>query len=102
MKGPTLHTAAETIAWQLFDGTTWKTPETGVTMHELISRHDGVIFHREGRSSDEWKAVFPDESVITACGGAWDIGYLDCWCWAGYGHENCAHAAPLDSGESLD
>jgi hypothetical protein len=79
-------TAAELISAALgHDGTRWATPD-GVTLDDLIDLHGGRI----DVSYDCWRAVFADGSAITVSGGAaWDIGYADCWCWAGHGHENC-------------
>jgi hypothetical protein len=92
---PTLHfpdprTIAEAIANEFVDGTRW-TCARGTTMDEYIALHDARVEHRPGRaSSDEWRAVFADGSVITACGGAWDVGHPECWCWQGNGHEHCS------------
>jgi hypothetical protein len=82
-------TSAQHIADLLSnDGQRWATHDD-VQMDELIDLHGGAIERRSGASSDEWRAVFPDGSAITVSGGAWDIGYAGCWCWAGHGHENC-------------
>ena len=83
-------TAAELIAAALgHDGQRWATPD-GVTLDDLIDLHDGGIEHQPGIGCDSWRAVFADGSAITVSGGAaWDIGYADCWCWAGHGHEDC-------------
>jgi hypothetical protein len=87
----TLGTSAEDIARLLDnDGTRW-TCDMG-TLDDLVRTFGGIVQHRSGRSSDEWRAVFPDGSVITASGGAWDIGYAECWCWQGNGHEHCSAA----------
>jgi len=86
---PACGTAAEAIARQLDDdGTRWRT-EDGYTIDDLVRAFGGTVQHRSGRSSDEWRAIFPDGSVITASGGAWDLGFPECWCWQGNGHENC-------------
>lgn len=82
-------TSAEHIARLLDYGTCW-TADDGRTMDDLVRQFRGTIQHRPGRSSDEWRATFPDGSAITASGGAWDIGYPECWCWQGNGHEHCA------------
>ena len=84
---PNPRTIAQAIGNEFIDGTSWTTPR-GVSMTELIELHSGCIEHRDG-SPWEWRAVFWDRSVITACAGAWDIGFPDCWCWDGNGHENC-------------
>jgi len=39
-------------------------------------------------SRDAEKFTFQDGSVITICGGGWDYGYTDCFCWKGEGHSN--------------
>lgn len=46
------------------------------------------------RRDDAMRLTFSDGSVIVAVGDAWDLGFSDCWCFAGYpcdGHEqgNC-------------
>jgi hypothetical protein len=86
----TLGTSAEDIARQMgHDGTRWRTDD-GRTLDGLVQTFGGTVQHRPGRSSDEWRAIFPDGSAITASGGAWDIGYPECWCWQGNGHESCS------------
>lgn len=81
-------TSAEHIAHLLGDdGQCW-TCDLG-TMGDLVTKFDGTVQPRPDRPSDEWRAIFPDGSVITASGGAWDIGYPECWCWQGNGHESC-------------
>jgi hypothetical protein len=87
---PACGTAADAIARQLgHDGTRWYT-EDGRTLDDLVQEHDGMVENRDWRHSPDWKAIFPDGSVITASGGAWGIGYPECWCWQGNGHESCA------------
>lgn len=39
---------------------------------------------RAGRAA-RWQ--FPDGSVITTAGDAWDLGYAGCLCWQGVGHD---------------
>ncbi len=87
---PACGTAADAVARLLgHDGTRWRT-EDGRTLDDLVQEYDGMAENRDWRYSPDWKAVFPDGSVITACGGAWDIGFPECWCWQGNGHENCS------------
>jgi hypothetical protein len=85
---PDPRTIAEAVATEFVDGTSW-TCARGTTMDEYIALHDARVEHRSGSGGDEWRVVFTDGSVITACGGAWDVGYTTCWCWAGNGHDNC-------------
>ena len=81
--------SAEHVAHLLGDdGQCW-TCDLG-TLDDLVRLFDGIVQPRPGRSSDEWRAIFPDGSVITASGGAWGIGYPECWCWQGNGHESCS------------
>lgn len=52
--------------------------------------------------SDERNAVryqFRDGSVVTVAGDAWDIGYPDCSCWQGVGHDERCEAR---ANESID
>jgi hypothetical protein len=87
---PACGTAAEAIARELgHDGTRWRTDD-GRTLDDLAQEHDGMVENRDWRYSPDWKAIFPDGSVITACGGAWGLGFPECWCWQGNGHENCS------------
>jgi hypothetical protein len=44
-----------------------------------VSEHPGDDVHRY---------TFPDDSAIIAAGGVWDIGYVDCFCWQGMGHDD--------------
>jgi hypothetical protein len=93
---PACGTAADAVARQLgHDGTRWRTDD-GYTIDDLVRAFGGTIEHHPGRDrdlgryGDVWRAIFPDGSVITASGGAWDIGFPECWCWQGNGHENCS------------
>ena len=87
-------TSAEHIARLLDnDGTRW-TCDLG-TLDDMIRTFGGTIEHHPGRDrdlgryGDVWRATFPDGSVITASGGAWDLGFPECWCWQGNWHESC-------------
>ncbi len=42
-----------------------------------------------GQGIDVYRYVFPDGSVITVCGDAWDFGYAGCFCFQSVGHEAC-------------
>jgi hypothetical protein len=86
---PACGTAADAVARELgHDGTRWRT-EDGRTLDDLVQEYNGMVENRDWRYSPEWRAIFPDGSVVTACGGAWDLGYPECWCWQGNGHEDC-------------
>jgi hypothetical protein len=86
---PACGTAADAVARELgHDGTRWRTDD-GRTLDDLVQEYDGMVENRDWRHSPGWKAVFPDGSVITACGGAWDLGFPECWCLQGNGHEDC-------------
>lgn len=58
--------------WMTADGRYWDTvaDEMGA---DVYTRH----------RDDATRLTFPDGSVITAVGDAWDHGFPDCWCWAG-------------------
>lgn len=81
----TMQTIAETISDALNgDGQVWTTAD-GATIDDLIRQHGG--HHRQ---SDNIHAYdFADGSTITIADGGWDIGYPDCYCWRGLGHERC-------------
>jgi hypothetical protein len=81
---------AEQIAEQLcMDGQVWET-KTNQSLDDLCEAAHGVKTYKNCWGSDSYKYKFRDGSVITCHGAGWDLGYLDCWCWAGFGHdENC-------------
>jgi hypothetical protein len=83
----TTHTTADAIAAALGnDGLCWATP-SGVTLDQLIDQHNGALTWRDGwHTGDTVRADFRDGSSITMAGDAWDIGYPECFCWAGVGH----------------
>ena len=93
----TARTTAEMIAAALGDnGMTWRTND-GVSLDELADQADGSV-DRHPSKPDVCRWVFPDGSVITGAGDAWDFGFTACWCWAGCPGE--LHPAP--SGECRD
>lgn len=84
-------TIAETIAEQLGDnGLVWQTPE-GMYLDHLADQAGGELYEHPTKN-DVCRWVFPDGSVITAAGEAWDLGFPTCWCWVGAPYE--AHPAP--------
>ena len=83
-------TTAQQIADALDnDGQQWRTRPTDdsepVTFNELIEQRGGSsISWRDGwRTGDVRSHTFADGSVITVAGDAWDLGFPDCFCWAG-------------------
>jgi hypothetical protein len=83
-------TIAQQIAAALDnDGQQWRTRPTDytepVTFNELIERLGGAsVSWRDGwQTGDVRSYEFSDGSVITVAGEAWDIGFPDCFCWAG-------------------
>jgi hypothetical protein len=95
-------TTAETVAAKLDDDGSrfWTGSRAGDGAHldELAKNRAGRREQREERSSDEYRWIFPDGSVVTVCGAAWDLGYADCWCWDGSGHDEGCEASLARSG----
>lgn len=83
----TTMTTATTISAQLGDDGRCYTAEDGRTLGDL-SREAGSRVERSDAGYVRY--TYPDGSVITDAGPAWDLGYPDCWCWQGAGHtEEC-------------
>ena len=82
-------TTAEQIAKRFGDNGLSFTDSSGVTLddacHEIACRVRHPVDHGTRRY------LFSDGSAITiAHDAAWDLGYTDCWCWQGQGHdEDC-------------
>lgn len=94
-----MKTAAEKIAGMLGnDGQNFKM-EDGTKLGALCDDHDATVMWRDGyRMGNVVRYKFPDGSTITEAGGAWDIGYPDCFCWRGGGHTgDCTAAQPTRS-----
>jgi hypothetical protein len=94
----TTKATAEQVAAKLDDdGSKFWTGERsgeGAFLDEIAAEAGGRREQHEGRSSDEYRFVFPDGSVITVCGAGWDLGFTDCWCWDSTGHdEDCTAEA---------
>ncbi len=100
----TTTTAAPTIAQQIAnalgnDGTQFCTSPTDetepLTFRDLVEQHGGAsIDWRDGwQTGDVRRHTFPDDSVITVAGDAWDIGFDGCFCWQGDGHDDQCDAA---------
>ena len=75
-------TIAETIAAAMGDdGTAWHTAD-GRRFDDLLAPWS-YTFERHPHRPDVYRYVFPDGSVITTAGDAWDLGFPTCWCWQG-------------------
>jgi len=73
------------------DGTVFKTND-GQSLEAVCGQEAEQIV--SGPDCRRW--TFPDGSVITLAGDAWDIGYPHCWCWQGAGHVgSCDEEAAL-------
>jgi hypothetical protein len=82
---------AEKIAERFNDGQTFA-DASGVTLEEALeSARAWYEVHPDCPSMRRW--TLPDGSVITSVGSAWDLGYPECWCWAGVGHSADCEAA---------
>lgn len=82
---------AERIAEQLGNnGMTWQ-DNSGNTLDQLAAEAGGYL-ERHPCKSDVCRWVFPDDSVITEAGEAWDFGFSTCWCWVGAPYQ--AHPTP--------
>jgi len=66
------------------------TNDDGETEFELACEAAGGR-RTDAHDSNGRRWQFADDSVITICGPAWDLGYADCYCWQGVGHsEKCS------------
>ena len=86
-------TIAQQIAAALDnDGQQWRTRPTDesdpMTFTDLVERHGAYI----QTWRDNSRFTFSDGSVITVAGSAWDLGFPDCYCWAGAGHDDTCNA----------
>lgn len=84
-------TTAELVASLLDDdGMQWKTSD-GRSLEDLCQEHQASS-HRD---DDVMAWNFPDGSTIVAAGAIWDLGYSDCYCWRGNGHDQaCVESTP--------
>lgn len=90
-------TIAERVSAALGDnGMTWRTND-GVSL-DTLADHFGGALEQHPSKPDVCRWVFPDGSVITGAGDAWDFGFGSCWCWAGCPGE----LHPASSGECCD
>ncbi len=82
-----MKTTAEKIASLLHDdGQVWESDE-GFLFTEMVEENGAHAEWRDGyRIGEVVRYTFPDSSVITEAGAAWDFGYPDCFCWQGVGH----------------
>ena len=78
------------------DGQQWATYE-GESFQEVVARYQGKEEWRDGyRTGDVVRVTFPDNSVITVAGDAWDLGYPNCFCWQSCQDEHCPIHGNLD------
>lgn len=79
-------TIAETIATRYGnDGTQWN-DDKEQHLSAVCEEAGGI---KETKDTEDFRYVFPDDSVITVCGAGWDLGFKDCWCWAGCPSPEC-------------
>jgi len=89
-------TEAERISDMFDDGQSFETPD-GEDLTAICGKA-ALTSTIEGH--DRQRFVFSDGSAITVAGNAWDLGYGDCWCWQGIGHDgNCLR---MDDGGAVD
>jgi hypothetical protein len=83
-------TIAEQIAEKLGgDGQVFRayvTDDTYQTLDSLSSDAGARCDWRDGFATDVYRYTYPDGSIITVAGDAWDFGYPDCFCWPEAGH----------------
>ena len=85
----TAQTTAQVVA-DIFENDGSKFKRGGISLDETCSSRGGSRSYAEG---DLYAWDFRDGSRITVCGGAWDLGYADCYCWQGGGHvEDCENS----------
>lgn len=77
-------TIAETIATQ-FDNDGQCFEARGAELETMCKAHCSHL----DRHGDATRYVFADGSVILIAGDGWDLGFRDCWCWNGAGHDKC-------------
>lgn len=58
-------------------------PDYGVHHLQSIMKVNALRVSRKPHSVDVTRYIFPDNSVITVAGDAWDFGYRGCFCWRG-------------------
>jgi hypothetical protein len=84
-------TTAQTISTILGnDGQRWTTlPPSGRTFDTLVEDAHARIEQDSGPLPYRTRYSFPDGSVLTVAGAAWDLGFPECWCWAGCLNDDC-------------
>lgn len=81
-------TTAELIARRLGDdGTVWTAPD-GRPVEDVLREEAARVDRDQGPSGTRTRYVFEDGSAITCAGDAWDVGFADCYCWAGAGEHD--------------
>lgn len=83
-------TAAQVISARFGDdGQRWTDAE-GVHIEDVCAAEGDRVRNDE---RDCTRYVFGDGSAITIAGGGWDLGYAECSCWQGEGHDDRCEAA---------
>lgn len=77
------------------DGQVWKSVD-GTSLHDLCGQAGGRKSSNDERGLERY--AFADSSAITIAGGGWDLGYADCWCWQGVGHDETLQRKAGDAG----
>ena len=78
-----------------YDGQIWTTKDGNAFM-DLLEEFNAKAEWRDGfRVGEVIRHTFADGSVILETGGGWDLGYSDCFCMNGAGHnDDCEEAKP--------
>ena len=78
-------TTAETICRRFRDDGTIFYDAAGVSLERACELAGA---DEEADGFDRFRYTFPDGSVITVAGEAWDLGFSACYCWQVGGHTN--------------
>lgn len=89
-------TVAEQIAG-LFgdDGQRWE-DAGGRTLEDACECHPHHVASEYHEQRELTRYRFDDGSAITAAPGGWDLGYENCFCWQGAGHDTTTCEALSD------
>lgn len=86
-RGAAMTTAQKLSALLHDDGQTWHTDD-GRLLDDWCEEEGARRESLDGHGTSVYRYTFKDDSVITVAGDAWDLGYLDCYCWQGAGHND--------------
>jgi hypothetical protein len=79
-------TIASRIANEYGNGQQWH--NNGQHIEEACRERTLGIHGGETWQGETVRFHFTDNSAITIAEGGWDIGYPNCFCWEGVGHNN--------------